>query len=53
MGPWLCGVVEVIVIWTVATQGYGKLLDASVHVTCAIPVHDNCNMVPGWDNAIR
>jgi len=31
VGPWLCRVVEVIVIWTVPTQGYGKLLDASVH----------------------
>ena len=30
VGPWLCRVVEVIVIWTVATQGYGNLLDASV-----------------------
>jgi len=22
--PWLCRVVEVIMIWTVATQGYGN-----------------------------
>jgi len=30
VGPWLCSVVEVIVLWTVAMQGYGNLLDASV-----------------------
>ena len=30
VGPWLSGVVEVIVIWTVATAGYENLLDTSV-----------------------
>jgi len=30
VGPWWGGVVEVIVIWTVATEGYGNLLDMGV-----------------------